>query len=115
MALTQLPHASRTVDRHGHEYAFSSVSIYIPTRADLAVIMAANGGALVGSQLLRGDDSPLYPRGFKVCVGLVAIALATGVAQHVQYRLSNRRLARRAGLEEGLEGVTEEKGFRHTL
>jgi hypothetical protein len=35
-------------------------------------VMAANGGALVGSQLLRADDAPTYRRGFKVCVALAS-------------------------------------------
>lgn len=58
--------------------------------------MAANSGALVGSQLLRGDDAPLYFRGFRVCVGLMAFALLVAILQHVQYRLSNRRLDQRS-------------------
>jgi hypothetical protein len=76
--------------------------------------MAANSGGLVGSQLLRGDDAPLYKRGFKVCVCLVSFALAVAILQHVQYRLSNRRLAKKeeADVEGGLEEID---GFRYTL
>lgn len=54
--------------------------------------MAANSGALVGSQLLRGDDSPLYRRGFKICVCLVSLALLVSILQHLQYRLSNQNI-----------------------
>jgi predicted MFS family arabinose efflux permease len=54
-------------------------------------VMAANLGALVGSQLLRARDAPTYPVGFRVCVALFALATATAVFQHMQYRLSNRR------------------------
>ena len=57
--------------------------------------MAANSGALVGSQLLRGDDSPLYRRGFKICVCLVSLGLWVSILQHLQYRLSNRRIEAR--------------------
>lgn len=77
--------------------------------------MAANTGGLVGSQLLRGDDAPLYNRGFKVCVGLMSLALATAIAQHIQYRLSNRRLAKAVRDEEGLMVAGDVKGFRYTL
>lgn len=76
--------------------------------------MAANAGGLVGSQLLRGDDAPLYYRGFRVCVGLMSLALFAAIAQHVQYRLSNKRLNRDIGDGEKLE-VEGTKGFRYTL
>lgn len=75
--------------------------------------MAANSGGLVGSQLLRGDDAPLYKRGFKICVGLMAFALGVGVLQHIQYRISNRRLAKsEVGDLESDEDV--KGGFRYT-
>lgn len=76
--------------------------------------MAANSGGLVGSQLLRADDAPLYKRGFKVCVGLMAFALGVGILQHIQYRLSNRRIEKREqGDLEAKDDVTS--GFRYTL
>jgi hypothetical protein len=76
--------------------------------------MAANSGGLVGSQLLRGDDAPLYRRGFKVCVCLLSFALGVGILQHIQYRLTNQRLARRE--ETDAESPREMvAGFRHTL
>lgn len=75
--------------------------------------MAANSGGLVGSQLLRGDDAPLYKRGFKVCVGLMSFALGVGILQHLQYRLSNRRIERtESGDLEAKDGTI--KGFRYT-
>jgi hypothetical protein len=70
--------------------------------------MSANTGALIGSQLLRGDDAPLYRRGFRVCVGMMSFGLAVAIAQHLQYRLTNRRLARK------VEEEAQEKQFRHT-
>jgi hypothetical protein len=91
-----------------------SLALHSPNPADLPVIMAANGGGLVGSQLLRGDDAPLYPRGFRVCVGLVSVALAAAILQHVQYRLSNKRLDRVRRDEEDLQGVVSPP-FRYTL
>jgi hypothetical protein len=73
--------------------------------------MSANTGALIGSQLLRGDDAPLYRRGFKVCVALVSLGLLTSIGQHVQYRLSNRRIARKEALgREDLEGEDKTLG-----
>ena len=49
----------------------------------------------MGSQLLRGDDAPLYRRGFKICVCLVSLGLLVSILQHLQYRLSNRRIQSR--------------------
>ena len=78
--------------------------------ADLAVVMAANSGALMGSQLLRGDDAPLYRRGFKICVCLVSLGLLVSILQHLQYRLSNRRIQGRTkeeqiDIEAGKQGL----------
>ncbi|OCF38132.1 hypothetical protein I316_00356 [Kwoniella heveanensis BCC8398] len=79
-------------------------------------IMSANSGALVGSQLLRGDDAPLYKRGFKVCLCLVSLGLLVSILQHVQYRLSNRRIERRKeGQEESLEGDQNVIEWRYTI
>jgi hypothetical protein len=76
--------------------------------------MAANSGGLVGSQLLRGDDAPLYTRGFQVCVCLLSFASGVGILQHIQYRLTNRRLARMEELDvESSSSMIS--GFRHTL
>jgi hypothetical protein len=78
--------------------------------ADLTVVMAANSGALMGSQLLRGDDAPLYRRGFKICVCLVSLGLLVSILQHLQYRLSNRRIQGRTkeeqiDIEAGKQGL----------
>ncbi len=61
-------------------------------------VMSANTGAAVGSQILRSGDAG-YRKGFKACVGVVSAALLVAIAQHVQYRLSNRRLRKRAAQE----------------
>lgn len=89
-------------------------------KAHHPVIMSANTGGLIGSQLLRGDDAPLYRRGFKVCVGMMSFALAAAIAQHIQYRLTNRRLARKADTESVSSGEEDlasnaVKQFRHTV
>jgi hypothetical protein len=76
--------------------------------------MAANSGGLVGSQLLRGDDAPLYRRGFRVCVCLLSFALGVGILQHIQYRLSNRRLVKKESVD--VEATSDRLlGFRYTL
>ncbi|KAE8541474.1 hypothetical protein D1P53_002835 [Cryptococcus gattii VGV] len=54
-------------------------------------IMAANLGGLVGSQLLRANDAPTYPIGFRVTVCLAAFGNACVIFQHFQYRWSNKR------------------------
>lgn len=54
-------------------------------------VMAANLGALIGSQILRARDSPKYPVGFRVCVSLIAFGTAVSIFQHFQYRFSNER------------------------
>jgi len=73
--------------------------------------MAANSGALIGSQLLRGDDAPLYRRGFKVCVCLVSLGLLAAILQHLQYRISNLRLQKRRneGPESDIEASTKRR------
>lgn len=54
-------------------------------------VMAANLGGLIGSQLLRANDAPTYPTGFRVTVCLVAFGNACAIFQHFQYRWSNKR------------------------
>jgi hypothetical protein len=73
--------------------------------------MAANSGALVGSQLLRGDDAPFYRRGFKVCVCLVSLGLLAAISQHLQYRLSNLRVQkhRNEGIENDIEASSKRR------
>jgi MFS family permease len=61
-------------------------------------VMSANTGAAVGSQILRSGDTG-YRKGFRACVGIVSAGLLVAVCQHVQYRLSNRRLKKEAAVE----------------
>ncbi|GAA6044205.1 hypothetical protein JCM8097_004671 [Rhodosporidiobolus ruineniae] len=80
---------------HPLNASWLSLNQITPQQRSIAMamfVMAANCGAAVGSQLLRADDNPLYRRGFKVCVALSSFGLLVAIAQHVQYRLSNRRL-----------------------
>lgn len=83
--------------------------------------MFANAAGVTGSQILRGDDAPLYHRGFIVCLSLVAGGLAFAIFQHVQYQWSNQRLERREREETGdpeshSSNVEEVQGhFRYTI
>ncbi|BGP19086.1 hypothetical protein JCM10213v2_007173 [Rhodosporidiobolus nylandii] len=73
-----------------------SLNCITPQQRSIAMamfIMAANCGAAVGSQILRADDAPTYHRGFRVCVALSSFGLLLAILQHIQYRVSNRRLA----------------------
>ncbi|GAA6007189.1 hypothetical protein JCM10207_001538 [Rhodosporidiobolus poonsookiae] len=96
---------------HPLNASWLSLNQITPQQRSIAMamfVMAANCGAAVGSQLLRKDDSPLYRRGFKICVALTAFGLLVAILQHIQYRISNRRLAaQRAAL-----GVDAEKADR---
>ncbi|WWC69063.1 uncharacterized protein I206_102999 [Kwoniella pini CBS 10737] len=84
-----------SIPSHPINATWLSLNCRSPQERSIAMalfIMAANSGALVGSQLLRGDDAPLYRRGFKVCLCLVSLGLFVAILQHLQYRLSNRRI-----------------------
>lgn len=67
-------------------------------------IMAANLGGLVGSQLLRANDAPTYPIGFRVTVCLAAFGNACVIFQHFQYRWSNKRNGQKIARGEKLRG-----------
>lgn len=43
--------------------------------------MLGNSGSLVGSQIYRSWDAPYYKNGNKVCISILALAIATFVAQ----------------------------------
>ncbi|GAA5897685.1 hypothetical protein JCM6882_000068 [Rhodosporidiobolus microsporus] len=98
---------------HPLNASWLSLNMITPQERSIAMamfVMAANCGAAVGSQLLRADDAPLYRRGFRVSVALTAFGLAVAIAQHVQYRLSNRRLAaQREAL--GIDAEKADKGL----
>ncbi|WWC60694.1 uncharacterized protein I303_103270 [Kwoniella dejecticola CBS 10117] len=108
-----------SIPSHPINATWLSLNCKSPQERSIAMalfIMAANSGALVGSQLLRGDDAPLYKRGFKVCLCLVSLGLLTSIIQHVQYRLSNRRLSRRKESQvESLEEQVEHVEWKYTI
>ncbi|KAM0751276.1 MFS general substrate transporter [Meredithblackwellia eburnea MCA 4105] len=57
-------------------------------------IMCANLGGLVGSQIMRASDAPVYHRGFLVAVSLASLGLAGAIVQHIWYRFAQRKLDR---------------------
>lgn len=58
------------------------------------MIMAANCSGIIGSQLFRSDDAPVYKRGWSVIVALTSVALVFAAIANVQYRMANRRKKR---------------------
>lgn len=64
-------------------------------------IMSANTGAVIGSQMMRKSDAPLYRIGFRACIALVAFGNVVAIGQHLQYRWSNRRNERKTREEDG--------------
>lgn len=87
-------------------------------------VMAANCGGIIGGQLFQADDKPHYKKGWTAIVVLLSVAIAANLFANVQYRMSNRRLAkaeREGGIEEKAEGQAlpekgwPEKGWRYKL
>lgn len=56
--------------------------------------MGANVGAIVGSQVFRTEDAPLYLHAFTACLALSALNILEVVFQSVWYFISNRKMAR---------------------
>ncbi|KAL9949020.1 hypothetical protein ACHAQF_006950 [Verticillium nonalfalfae] len=61
-------------------------------------IMAANCSGIIGKQLFRSEDAPLYKTGFSVITGLSAAALVLSIVANVQYYFLNDRQLRKTGL-----------------
>lgn len=57
------------------------------------LIMSANTAGIVGAQLFKEADGPLYPRGWSNIVLIVFIGVGAVVAANVQYRVLNRKSA----------------------
>lgn len=100
---------------HPQNATWLSLNQKTPQQRSIAMamfIMAANLGGLVGSQILRANDAPRYPIGFRVCVCLIAVGLAAAIGQHFQYRWSNRKNdeARARG-----ESIPDDRPERYTL
>lgn len=62
-------------------------------------IMVGNFAGIVGSQIFREADRPLYRAGWSVSVGVLSAAVAFGLLANFQYRYLNRRKV--AGEENG--------------
>ncbi|KAH7123254.1 major facilitator superfamily domain-containing protein [Dactylonectria estremocensis] len=62
-------------------------------------IMAANCSGLIGKQLFRSEDAPLYPKGFTIIVGITAAAVVLSMIANLQYYLGNGRKLARSGLK----------------
>ncbi|KAK4052702.1 hypothetical protein OIV83_001989 [Microbotryomycetes sp. JL201] len=80
---------------HPMNVAWLSLNVKKPQHRSIALacmIMAANGAAAIGPQIMRGKDAPLYKNGLMASVILVSSSLGIAILQHVQYRLSNARL-----------------------
>ena len=59
------------------------------------VIMAANGGGLIGAQIFRTEDAPLYRRAFTIVVSLAVGCMALILSQLGWYIYSNWRIDKR--------------------
>ncbi|KAH6662909.1 alternative sulfate transporter [Plectosphaerella plurivora] len=61
-------------------------------------IMAANCSGLIGKQIFRSEDAPLYPKGFTLLAGLFAAAFVLSIIANLQYYFLNGRKLARKGL-----------------
>lgn len=61
------------------------------------MVMAANAAGIIGSQLFRGNDKPLYAKGWTAILVVVSVGLVTSVFANVQYFFLNRRQKRVGG------------------
>ncbi|PKS08198.1 hypothetical protein jhhlp_005474 [Lomentospora prolificans] len=61
-------------------------------------IMAANSSSLVGKQIFRSEDSPVYRRAWLQIVCLSSAAVIFSVLANLQYYLGNGRKLHRSGL-----------------
>jgi hypothetical protein len=62
-------------------------------------IMAANCSGLIGKQIFRSEDAPLYPKGFTLLAGLFAAAFVLSIIANLQYYFLNGRVLARKGLK----------------
>lgn len=82
-------------------------------------VMAANCGGIIGGQLFQSSDKPDYTSGWTGIVCLISVAVAASIFCNIQYRLSNKKLAK-AEQEGHLEEKVEhqhlpDKGWRYSL
>jgi hypothetical protein len=62
-------------------------------------VMAANCAGIVGGQLFRSEDAPLYVKGWNIVVGLSTVGVVLSILANIQYYLGNRRQLSRTGLK----------------
>ncbi|KAH7008519.1 major facilitator superfamily domain-containing protein [Ilyonectria destructans] len=63
------------------------------------MIMSANTGGIIGSQLFQAKDGPLYPVGWSVILGLVTLGVICSFLANLQYFALNGRKFTRKGLK----------------
>lgn len=61
-------------------------------------IMAANSAGLVGKQIFREEDAPVYRRAWTQIVALAAAAVGFSLLANLQYYFGNGRRVSRSGL-----------------
>ena len=54
-------------------------------------IMSANTAGIIGSQLFRSQDAPLYRGGWTAILSLVSVSLVMSIAANVQYYMLNEK------------------------
>ncbi|KAH9896383.1 MFS general substrate transporter [Xylariomycetidae sp. FL2044] len=60
------------------------------------IIMAANCGGLIGAQVFRSEDAPVYQKAFTIVLALAAACITVLLAQLTGYLYSNRKTDRSA-------------------
>ncbi|KAF7551472.1 hypothetical protein G7Z17_g4976 [Cylindrodendrum hubeiense] len=63
------------------------------------MIMSANTGGIIGSQIFQAKDGPLYPVGWSVILGLVTLGVICSFLANLQYFIMNGRKFTRKGLK----------------
>ena len=61
------------------------------------MVMAANAAGIIGSQLFRENDKPLYVKGWTAILVVVTVGLVASVFANMQYFFLNRRQKRVGG------------------
>jgi MFS transporter, ACS family, DAL5 transporter family protein len=61
-------------------------------------IMAANCGGIVGKQIFREEDAPVYRQGWRLVVILTSVAALCSLLANLQYYFGNGRKLARSGL-----------------
>ncbi|KAH6678850.1 major facilitator superfamily domain-containing protein [Plectosphaerella plurivora] len=86
-----------------HPVNGSWVSLNAKTASERSIsmavhIMAANSGGIVGKQIFREEDAPVYRQGWRLVVILTSIAVFCSLLANLQYYFGNGRKLARSGL-----------------